>query len=157
MKTFTSMVLVLISAVAFAGPEDHIQAQKCYNLVVAKGEVVSAHVPTQICLESVTLDTGTGQVDIYSYFQPLLYKNLKTDSLIRHTEDRYKYKVSSVVYQDEGAVCSASENVSLEIAGETDFTGYGDIDYLDIQVRHETLRDSCHSYPEEVIYKYKLN
>ena len=154
MKRLIVALVVVVSAVVNAGPEEHMQDQKCYNLVIAPNTQVNVHVPSQICLENVTLDTATNLVSIYSYFWPDLYRSLKTEVAIRNTEDSYKFQVSTVLFDSWQSGCGNGENVKLLISGNTDFTGVGDTGALEVKVVELITNDTCHSRPQETVYKY---
>ena len=157
MKLLLSMVISFVSVASFAGPEDHIQDQKCYALVATPGPYVSPHIPSEVCFESVTIDLVHNEVIIYSYFAPMMFADAKIISLIRNTEDTYKYRLRNILFADWKNVCSDGETVTLFISGQSDFNGIADMNQdFNVSVEQEATRDSCHSEPQTIVYNYKI-
>lgn len=156
MKTLVSIVVVLSSLVAFAGPEDHMQAQVCYNLnekqIATKGE----HVPVQICIEDISINPEKNVASIYSYFNQKYFQDVKVDSLIRQTEDTYRFQLSSVVFEDWQMICGDGQTVKIIIKADSDFAGAVQKDKLTVTVEDEFTNDSCHSPSQTTEYTYSL-
>lgn len=151
MKYFISLVVLFVSFVSFAGPEDHINNQSCYSLQKLHAP---ESIPQTVCVEEVSLDVATNSLTIYSYFQAPLYKSLKTTSVIRQTEDTYSFKAESLVYNVTGGGCEEAESVRLLFSGIADFNGYVDPTTLSVQVEHDYTVDSCHSRRQINTYNY---
>ncbi len=155
MKTMIYLVLMMVSLVAVAGPEDHKQSQKCYFLSSLQA-ITDDKIPAEICLEDVALDPATGKVSIHSYFFPKMFENLEVDSLIRQTEDRFSFTVSKVLFNSLDSGCDQGESVKLIIGGEADFVGTVNNEVLNITVQHHIIGNTCHSQGYTKIYKYSL-
>ncbi len=156
MKTLVSFIALLSSLVAFAGPEDHIQAQVCYNLSAKQIATKAEHIPLQICVEDIQVNVDTGVASIYSYFNQQYFKNVKVDSLVRQTEDTYRIELSSVIHEDWQVVCGNGETVALKIKADSDFNGVIEKDQLKVTVEHEYTNDSCHSTGSTTVYNYSI-
>lgn len=156
MKIVISILVVLSSIVAFAGPEDHIQEQRCYNLTAKDPHAVSKLVPRQICLETVSLDPTAEKLSIYSYFSPELYQNLKTFLVIRSTEDRYDFMASNQIYAKFDSVCGPGQTVELFIKGQSDVFGAVNNEALTITTQYSYTYDTCHSEPQTTEYTYQF-
>lgn len=151
------LAVLFLSIAAFAGPEDHLQNQKCYALDVQSGTYVGAHVPAEVCFKSVTVDLVHNEVIFYSYFTPMMFADNKVISLIRNTEDTYKYSVRNTLFEDWQSTCGDGETVTLFISGQSDFNGIADMNQdFKISVEQEITRDNCHSEPRNTVYNYKL-
>ena len=77
MKMFSVIVSILVSFAAVAGPEEHMQAQTCYYINSERDVVIDSKIPTQICLESLDINSANESIEIYSYFFSDLYKKMK--------------------------------------------------------------------------------
>lgn len=152
MKLILSLFIYAASAVALAGPEDHIAAQVCYD--IQKTQYVPTNVPSQICLETLDINPMNNTISIYSYFYPKFYTNVKLTSLIRITEDNYSFKAESVLFNEWNSGCGDGETVTMHISGLTDFNGSGDISALKISVEQDFTNDTCHSEPQTTVFKY---
>lgn len=160
MKMFISFGILFSGLLAFAGPEDHVQAQVCYNFVVKPGQPVpslSSRIPSQICLEEISHNPLKGTAYIYSYFTPGYYENVKVDSLVRQTEDTYRVELSSVIFEDWSRICDDGQTVTLKIKAESDFLGNIQKDkLLSVTVEDEFTNDSCHTPSHTTVYEYSL-
>ena len=149
--------IVLSSLVVFAGPEDHFQNQKCYGLETKPGTFIGQNIPTEVCFETVTVFPANDEVVIYSYFTPQMFANTKVLSLIRNTEDTYKFDVSQMLYSQWNSGCGDGVDVTLFISGQSDFNGYSDMNQeFKVSVVEHSTNDTCHSQPQTSIYSYKL-
>lgn len=156
MKTIISVGILISSLVAFAGPEDHVQAQVCYNLSAKQIATKGEHVPLQVCLEDISINTEKNVASIYSYFNQDLFKNVKVSSLIRQTEDKYRFELTSIIHEDWEVICGEGQTVTLKIKGEADFTGAVSKEALTVTVEDEFTNDSCHSPGRMTEYIYSL-
>lgn len=156
MKTLVSVIALLSSLVAFAGPEDHIQAQVCYNLSAKQIATKGEHIPLQICVEDAHVNVDKGVASIYSYFNQQYFQDVKVDSLVRQTEDTYRLQLSSVIYNDWQTICGDGETVVVKIKADSDFNGVVQKDQLKVTVEQEFTNDSCHSPAWTTEYIYSL-
>ena len=153
MKMILALVVLFIGFNLFADPEDHASTQACYALQ-DNNKDASVNVPTQVCLESLSISPEYATISIYSYFFPNLYKNLKLMSFVRQTEDFYSFSASSLLHNDWKSGCDNGESVNLVISGQVDFTGLGNVDELNITVEQQVTNDTCHSTSRQYIFKY---
>lgn len=157
MKTLLSFAIVLTGLFAFAGPEDHIQNQKCYGLASSQGTNVDQKIPVEICFETVTVDLALSKVVIYSYFMPEIFADSKVISLIRNTEDTYKFSVSNVLFNRWNSGCGDGESITLFVSGQSDFNGEVNMNQeFKISVEQDLTNDTCHSQPSTTVYDYTL-
>jgi hypothetical protein len=154
MKHLILTLAILTSSAAFAGPEEHINAQVCYELQLEEGQVPSKNVPDSVCVETLLIDLNTEEIEVYSYFQKQLVEDMTVTSLLRKNEDYYSFKSSKTLVNNWNAGCGDGENTVLFINGLTDNYGLADVNYLDIFVTSEVANDTCHSTPAKVVYKY---
>ncbi|MBC7428924.1 MAG: hypothetical protein H7336_09955 [Bacteriovorax sp.] len=154
MKTFTALMALAFSLSAFAGPEEHQQAQICYYVVVETSSPITNDIPSEICLERLRVDTALDTISAYSYFFPSLYLNLKLDSVTRKNEDFYSFKSSSVVRDDVDG--STTQKITLFISGQVD--NYGDADLRNLTLNLEQIVGKTYvEYPYvKNTYNYKL-
>ena len=154
MKSILFTSVLLLSSLVFAGPEDHIQNQICYNL---KNPAVKIdQVPGQICLEQISLDLQAEKIYIYSYFQGSLYQNVQLDYLARKNEDFYSFRSSSVFHKEWNSGCGDGLLLTVKIQGKSDNYGEVEPQYLDISVEQELTNDTCHSKAQKTVYEYTL-
>ncbi|MEQ1723550.1 MAG: hypothetical protein ABL930_10270 [Pseudobdellovibrio sp.] len=154
MKLILSLFVVLSGLTAFAGPEDHIAAQVCYQLQNAKN--APKDIPQEVCLETLNVYPQDNTINIYSYFYPNLFKDMTLSSLIRNTEDTYKFKAESVLRNEWQSGCGDGNKITLFIDGQTDFNGDGqnELGNLKIRIEQDQTNDTCHSEPQTTVYKY---
>ena len=134
MKIIFTLVTVLMSLAAFAGPEEHISNQTCYHLVKQEKQFVPADVPAQICLEALTIDTAKENVYVDSYFQAGLFTNLKVTSLVRKNEDFFNFKTEALLKNESESVCGKDERIYLVLNGLLDNYGSADMSNLQVSV-----------------------
>lgn len=156
MKYLFILVALCLTSVSYAGPEEHIQAQACYVLDAPSKVQAVALVPQQICLETLNIDPANQEIQIYSYFKHFqdLFNNMKVTSLIRVTEDNYKYEAEKVLVDDEGPACGNLTKIVLKVSGLVDFMGYGDVSAQTVKVEQTLNNDVCHSYEETALLNY---
>jgi hypothetical protein len=129
MKFILSLLILTAGFNVFAGPEDHIQNQSCYDLENPADLQISANVPTEVCLEALLVDLSDESISVYSYFMQSLFSTLKLNKLNRHNEDYFKFKSVAFIAMDQ------SEPAELTISGTVDNYGQANVNYLDISVR----------------------
>lgn len=152
MKTVLITLLSILSLNAFAGPEEHIAAQVCYEL-----DSVSANgAPSEICLEEASLNLENSSISIYSYFMPYLYKDLSLNYLARRNENGYRFRSSAILEKQTDAMCGAAQESVLKISGISDNDGIVDISFLEITIEQSYTPDTCHSRPQVSILRYVL-
>ena len=154
MKLILSLFFVLSGLSAFAGPEDSISAQVCYQLQNAKN--APKEIPQEVCLETLNIYPQYNTINIYSYFYPNLFKGMKLNSLIRNTEDSYKFKAENVLLEEWDFGCGEGNKITLFVDGKTDFNGNGqnELGQLDISIEQDFTNDTCHTRPQTTVYKY---
>lgn len=147
MKKLLLSVVVLTSLNSFAGPEDHISNQTCYGLKDAsQATLASTYVPTQICLEEITIDDAKNSISVYSYFMPNLFKNIKLDYFARKNEDFYRFRSSSRLADQAQVATNQDVTVDLSISGLVD--NYGSTDLRDLEV---SVKQKTNTYPDDTI------
>ncbi len=156
MKYLFMFAALVSTSVSFAGPEEHISAQACYVLDAASKAQAINLVPEVICFETLNIDPANSEIQVYSYFKSYqdTFSNLKITSLIRNTEDTYKYKAEKVLIYEEGPACGKLTNLVLKMNGIVDFMGFGDITSQTLKVEQTLSNDVCHSYEETVLLNY---
>ena len=153
MKFITVIMALAFSFNVFAGSEEHEQAQTCYYVVVEESSPLNANVPTQICLENLTVDTSNETISAYSFFYSDLYVNLKLKSVTRKNEDFFSFKSSSVVRDEVDG--SDTQKIILFISGQVDNYGAVDLKYLTISL-DQVVGKTYVEYPYvKNTYKYK--
>lgn len=157
MKSVLVSAVLLFSFAAFAGPEDHLANQVCYQLEGNLDHSDLKEVPNQICFEEIQLDVNTKKAYIESYFHSDLYKETTLVYAIRWNEDQYKFGTSSLIYDHNDSICSDTNTLSIVITGFSDFLGAVDKTQVNVAVEHEHTNDNCHS-PMRVAktYNYRL-
>jgi hypothetical protein len=138
MKNILGLIVLSIGISAFAGPEDHVQAQTCYGIRADQVALASSYVPQQICIENLTLDTSNDTISAYSYFMNDLFKDLKIVTLTRKNEDFYSFSAKNILAADAQITTDKSVHVEMTISGLSDVYGQGDINYLKISVQQRT-------------------
>lgn len=147
MKKLLLSVVVLASLNSFAGPEDHVMAQKCYSLKdTTQVQHLTVYVPTQICLEELTIDDSKNTITIYSYFMADLFKNLKLDYFARKNEDFYRFRSSSRLADQAQVATNQDVTVDLNISGLVD--NYGSTDLGDLEI---TVQQKKNTYPDDTM------
>lgn len=124
--------------------------QTCFEAVTD----VSGYIPRIICLESLSETTNADVLALVST-DATLPKTLNVSSVIRHTEERAKFKAEAVMFDIVDGVCGAGFLSSLHISGEIN---YGQINTqgLTVSIVAESTRDVCHSHPDVETFQYKL-
>lgn len=156
MKYLSILAALLLTSVSYAGPEEHIQAQTCYVLdTPSKAQAINL-VPEVICFETLNIDPANQEIQVYSYFKQYqdLFNNMKVTSLIRYTEDSYKYGAEKVLVDDVGPACGKRTKLVLKMSGLVDFMGYGDVSAQTVKVEQTSNNNVCHSYEETVLLNY---
>lgn len=159
MKASLIFLGILFSTViSFAGPEEHINAQSCYGLAGTPGVYLSDKVPTEICLETLTINASENTIQVYSYFasNQMLFQNTQLTHLTRVNEDYYSFSASSIFTNEWNSGCRDAETNELVISGRVDSNGDADVSTLKLTLKNETTNDTCHSRPQTHIFEYIL-
>ncbi len=156
MKLALSILTLVFSMTAFAGPEDHLQNQTCYVADVKAGEVLPASVPAEICLEDVVVNAEANSISIFSYFQPEIWEDLGLIIAYKRSQTEFKFLASKVLSENSDTSCGNAEVVELFVIGLTDAKGKGNPAAVEISVTHRVTRDSCHSDGQTIFYPYRL-
>lgn len=146
---------LLLSSVSFAGPEEHLDAQRCFVLQGA----APAAVPQKICIENITLrDAGmsVSSISVYSYFYGHLLNGMQLSYIARRNENGFSFKAENMISREYDPGCGASEIVTLKISGRSDNDGLVEVPYVYVSATVESTNDTCHSAPEATDYQYKL-
>ena len=158
MKSFLVSVVLLFSFAVFAGPEDRLANQVCYELEGQLDQNDLSEVPRKICFEEIQLDVTKNKAYIESYFYAELYQRTYLNYLIRLTEDHYKFATSSVFFDQSDMICGDTNTLNIVISGLSDFLGVVDKTQVKVIVEHEYTNDNCHSEPRVIkTYNYRLN
>lgn len=151
----TLLTIALTAAqFAWAGPEDHIQNQICYNLKPGQTQA-SAELPLQVCIEEISMDLSTETVSIYSYFQRSLFENIQVDYLARKNEDYFSVRTSSEFYKNWNSGCGDGLTLTVKVNGLSDNWGVMDPQNLTVIVEQEMTNDTCHSKPQKTVFVYE--
>ncbi len=157
MKLAVSVLALVFSTVAFAGPEDHFQNQTCYRANVKSDVVLPTGVPAEICLEEVVVNLETNSISVFSYFQPEVWEDLGLITLIKRSEAEFKFLASKMLSENSDTACGKAEFVELYVIGLTDVKGKGNPNAVEINITHRVTQDSCHLEGETTIYQYQIN
>ncbi|MFN3454632.1 MAG: hypothetical protein ACK41T_06685 [Pseudobdellovibrio sp.] len=156
MKTIFYLLLAATTSIyaltAYAGPEEHRDAQKCYR----NTELKPTYVPSEICLETLSVNANNDTITAYSYFMEQLFTNLKIDYLARRNENGFRFRSSALIHYDWPS-CAFGELATLHIDSISDNDGVVDIAYLDIYVKTQQTPNTCNTQPNTKIYKYTLH
>lgn len=155
MGKFLVLFVSFVSLQSFAGPEEHIANQICYNLVTVAGEYVPNTIPKSVCIEKVTVDTDKSQIYIESYFQQNLFNGMKLFSLVRKNEDFYNFYGNNTLFNKWDTGCGDGETVELKVMGLVDNYGAVDVSALNVQALRVFSNDTCHSQPWSTEYQYR--
>jgi hypothetical protein len=148
MKILIGLSILILSIAAHAGPEEHIQAQTCYYVVAEESSRLNDGVPTEICLETLDVDTSTETISVFSYFNANLFKNLKLTSVSRKNEDTYSFKSVS-------AIEDSLNQTKLFVNGQVNNYGESDVNFLEIKVEQIVKKINVESPNEINTYKYR--
>lgn len=151
MKLLLSVLFVFASFSSFAGPEDRVRV--CY---ARETQSASLHIPTHICLESLTIDFDTQKVHVENYFDQSLLNGLTLKSVSRHNEDRLHFTASKVLFSSWDSGCGAGEEIEVHISGTTDFDGFISPTNLTVSTTQKVTYNTCHSRPQVQKFSYKL-
>jgi len=144
MKSFLALCLIVNSSLILA-------SETCYKAETKTPD----NIPQTFCLSGASLDVNSGELSTTGSDQATP-KTLKNVSLIRNTEDSYKFVTTKTIYDYLETVCGESILAELEIKGQSDVYGQVDEKTLSLTVNYETQNDSCHSMPATESYSYKL-
>ncbi len=148
MKVLIALSVLALSIAAHAGPEEHKQAQTCYYVVAEEGSELNDGVPSEICLETLNVDTSAETISVYSYFNADLFKNLKLTSVTRKNEDTYGFKAVSAL--EDGL-----NETKLFVNGQVNNYGESDVTYLDIKVEQVVKKIYVETPYVKNTYKYR--
>lgn len=148
MKIMTVLMALVLSTSVMAGPEEHQSAQTCYFIVKEESSALNDSIPTQICLESLAVDTSAEKIEVYSYFFSDLYKNLKLNYVARKNEDSFSFRASSVLRDD-------LEKIKLFINGRVDNYGEANLSELEIRVEQVVNKEFVETPYVKNVYKYR--
>lgn len=151
-------IIYLGSFNAFAGPEEHRDAQVCYVISSADYAKIPDEVPTEICLESIKVDLYKKTIEAYSFFSNFtaLIQNLKLTSLTNNHEGLIQFQASNVVENNYMNICGSQNDLQLFIGGQVNNNGEGLINQLSVAVQLTAIATSCHRNESPVVYNYKL-
>jgi len=155
-KSLLLSAMLFSSAICFAGPEDHVQAQTCYSIKEQDLNSVSEFAPKEICFEELSINTNNDQIYVYSYFSHFqkYLKELRLTSLIRQTEDSFSYEAENVFFEQKERHCEDGIKLTLKFKGNVDFMGQGNIEDQKLSLVQETKADVCHSRAEVSVFNY---
>lgn len=156
MKMLISLFLITINLNAFAGPEDHISQQTCYEVNESQKALLSANVPSRVCLERLSIDQANNTIAVQSYFQPELFRGLELQVFFRQNEDYFKFQATNLLVDQNGSGCEESEKVELSMSGLMRFDHAVQLNELDISVRRDLQVDSCHSKLQSEVFHYHV-
>lgn len=157
MKKLLMSVVVLAGLNSFAGPEDHMMSQTCYYLKnPSQIALATQYVPTQICIETVNIDTDKNTITAFSYFMPELYQNLNLNYLVRKNEDSFSFKAVNNLATEAEIGISETVTSDLLMSGVVDNQGYADVRYLSIQVKQtkEKYKSVGHTITDATVFDY---
>jgi hypothetical protein len=156
MKRSLILVALLAAGSVFAGPEEHIAAQTCYEIETNGIPAISDQVPQEICLEGLNINEYENSITVDSYFTPKLFNDLKVNSVARKNENYFQFKTSGTIFEAAEFLCEPQEKVELSINGLLDNNGDAFLKYLDISVNVVLKNGQCQIPNQVVTYKYKL-
>ncbi len=150
MKSLFIGLLLVVSSNVYAGAEEHAQSQTCYRLQFAVGSTI----PTELCVEAITVNPATGTVSVFSFFPEYsgYYQNLTLKSTNRISADLTAYTASAVVR--EASQYGQSEKLVLEISGLVDHSNYSNEKDLTITMTQFLTNEYHDSHVKVRTYKY---
>lgn len=154
MKIFIALAVLVFSLVASAGSEEHAQSQTCYYVIAEQSSPINNEIPTQICLETLNIDTNAETISAFSFFYPELYEELKLSYVTRKNEDFFNFSASSLLRDD--VVGENTQKMTLFISGQVDNYGAAaDIKSLTISLE-QIVGKTWVEYPyTKNTYRYK--
>lgn len=155
MKKFILCSAVVLSFSAHAGPEEHREAQKCYVLSAIDAKRATENVPTELCIETLNIDTASEKINIDTYFFKLFFANVQLNSLTRKNEETLNFKSSGSFYFMEDEQNGQLEKLTVLVSGKVDNEGVANPADLKIEVKQDR-RYSPHSAINSTIYQYQL-
>ncbi len=155
MKKFILCSAIALSLSAHAGPEEHREAQKCYVLTATDAKRATENVPTELCIETVNIDTASEKIYIYTYFFNRFFENVQLNSLTRKNEEASIFKSSGPFYFTEDEQNGQLEKLSVVVSGKIDNQGAADAADLKVEVKQDR-RYNPHSAINSTIYQYQL-
>ncbi len=102
---------------AFAGPEEHLSAQVCYRVQLKVGQQLPQSVPSEICLESLNINTATqAELESLDGIGPI-----KAQSIIDHRNKNGGFKSVDDLKQvdDIGNATLKNLRKNISITGPT--------------------------------------
>jgi hypothetical protein len=148
MKALIALSVLVLSITAHAGPEEHKQDQTCYYIVAEESSQLNDGIPTEICLETLNVDTSAETISVYSYFDANLFKNLKLTSVTRKNEDAYSFKSVSAI--EDGL-----NQTKLFVNGQVNNYGESDVTYLEIKVEQVVKKTYVETPYVKNTYQYR--
>lgn len=157
MKILTIFSILLLSVAAFAGPEERKEAQTCYRLnKLAQGGVMKAHLPQEICLESLAIDPRSKDVTVESYFSRSVFQDIRIRNFKVNKAAGYDFEVSREFFEIREECCGNQDLLRLAIFGRTDARGVADVRKLQVAIVHEETHDYGHSGTDYETYEYSI-
>lgn len=104
-KVFVLVATIVFSFSAFAGPEEHKDAQTCfYALENVKGA------PSKVCIETVTVDLHDKSIRVYSYFNPKMTDGFELVALSRKNEDLIRFRAVNQILPGKALLLTGLAN-----------------------------------------------
>ena len=148
-----------LAASSFSATENNHRAnQICYTLAAVTGassaDPLPATIPNELCFETLSIDLVASKIDVFSYFQPHLFKDLTLQMLKLEPDDRYSFTASSMLKNQWDTGCGSGEKIEMVMTGVSDFTGFGDVWSIGIEIRYQQTTDTCHATVQTVTYSF---
>jgi len=100
------------------------------------------------------VDPSAEIITAYSWFQPVLYENLKIDYVARKNEDGFSFRSSAIIHDSLNGL-GDSERMTLKIKGVVNNYGEGDIKYLDISLEQVFKKSFVETPVLKNTYQYR--
>lgn len=156
MKNLIAILFTLVGFSAFAGPEDIYEDQICFGLEAKDLKAVVAQAPTELCFESLHLDTYNKDLVFYTAFSQHrpFFRDLRVTNLVQSGPDSYSFNAQNAFLDEYDSACSDGVRLTLLIKGEVDFMGYGDPRLQTLTLMQEKTNDVCHIEPDIQQFNY---
>lgn len=154
MKSLFVIMALALSFNAFAGAEEHDQAQACYYISLEDSSPMNDRIPQNFCLETLNVNPSAETITAFSWFNQSLYENLKIDYVARKNEDGYSFRSSSIL-RDSLNGLGDSERITLKIKGVVNNYGEGDIKFLEVSVEQVFRENFVETPVLKNVYNYK--
>ena len=150
MKKLLVILSLVLSAVSFAGPEDHIP-----------GAVYTTKTPVPHYLMSLVFDTAIVTSDLRTLVLDARYGNFfgnfKVTNVIFKTEDDMVITAEKVLIDKWESGCGDAEKAVATVKAVSNITHGIDPKAMQISVEYWSTNDNCHNHGYTETLKYEIS